>query len=64
MEKNNINKLLTLRTELIDKFSRLKDYKNNKNAIIKELEYAKTLHSTIVTIDELLKDHVEFSDKK
>lgn len=64
MEKENIQLLVRLRQQTIEKFNKLRDYKNNKNAIMKELEHAKVLHEIIVEIDKVLKSHVKFSDKK
>ena len=64
MDKNDINKLIILRTKLINDFDRLRDYKNNKNAIMKEVEHASLIHETIVALDSILGEHVEFSDKK
>ena len=64
MEKKELEILVTLRQTTLDKFNRLRDYKNNKNAIMKEIEHAQVLHSVIVEIDKVLKDHVNFSDKK
>ena len=52
--------ILDIRLKLIAKFEKLRDYKTNKNAIMKEVEHASVLHSTIVSIDNLLKDYVEF----
>jgi len=63
MEKNEIEKLVNLRLDLISRFEKLRDYKSNKNAIMKEYDHAKVIHETIVKIDELLKEHVNFSDK-
>lgn len=64
MEKKELEILVTLRQTTLDKFNRLRDYKNNKNAIMKEIEHAQALHNVIVEIDKVLKDHVNFSDKK
>ena len=64
MEKKELEILVTLRQTTLDKFNRLRDYKNNKNAIMKEIEHAQALHNVIVEIDKVLKDHVTFSDKK
>ena len=41
----------------------LKDYKNNINAIMKEKDHAATLFITIKKLDDILKEHVNFSDK-
>ena len=64
MKKEEIEVLVNLRQNLVNYFSKLKDYKNNKNAIMRERDHAKILHETIVEIDKVLKDHVNFSDKK
>ena len=63
MEKIDIEKILNLRKNLILEFEKLKDYKNNVNAIMKEVDYAKSLHNTIVALDNILKEHVNFSNK-
>ena len=64
MNENTVRILVDLRQDLLLKFNRLKDYKNNTNAIMKEVEHAKILHETIQKIDSILKGHVNFSDKK
>lgn len=64
MKKEEIEILVNLRQKTLEKFNRLRDYKNNPNAIMKELDYAKSLHEMIVEIDKALKGHVNFSDKK
>ena len=64
MKKEEIDTLVNLRQKTLEKFNRLRDYKNNTNAIMKELDHAKALHEVIVEIDKVLKDHVNFSDKK
>jgi|TARA_R110002124_G_scaffold140298_4_gene304728 hypothetical protein len=61
MNKEDLDKILELRKELIDHFARLRDYKSNKNALMKESDHAARIHRTIVTIDEILKEHVSFS---
>ena len=58
MKKDEIEKLVNLRLGLINRFERLRDYKKNKNAIMKEYDHAKLIHETIVKIDELLKEYV------
>ena len=60
MTATEIEKLVTLRTDLIKSFKRLRDYKNNKNAIMKESEHARLIHNTIKRIDDVLKEHVQF----
>ncbi len=64
MKKEELETLVNLRQLIIAKFNRLKDYKQNKNAIMREIEHAELLHSIIVEIDKVLKEHVNFSDKK
>ncbi len=64
MKQEEIQILLNLRQRTIAKFDKLRDYKNNKNALMKEVDHARTLHDIIVQIDQVLKEHVNFSDKK
>lgn len=63
MKKEEIEILVNLRQKTLGKFNRLRDYKNNTNAIMKEIEHAKSLHEIIIEIDKVLKEHVNFSDK-
>ena len=60
MNKEDLDKLLNLRKVLINDFQKLRDYKSNKNALIKEVDYAAKIHWTIVQIDNILKEHVSF----
>lgn len=62
MKNESIEKIIGLRQELILKFERLRDYKGNKNAIMREIEYAEVLHKIIVKLDEILKEYVSFKD--
>ena len=64
MKKEEIEVLVNLRQKTLEKFNRLRDYKNNTNAIMKEIDHARALHEVIVGIDKVLKEHVNFSDKK
>ena len=64
MKKEEVEILVSLRQKILEKFNRLRDYKSNKNAIMKEFDHAKVLHETIVELDSVLKTHVSFSDKK
>jgi len=61
MDKKDLQKILNLRQELITHFSKIRDYKSNKNALMKEADHAYIIHKTITQIDEILKEHVEFS---
>ena len=60
MEKAEIEYLVQVRATLVEQFESLRDYKNNKNAVMKEVDHAKVIHSTIVKLDSLLKEHVNF----
>ena len=60
MNKDDIEKLVRLRAELIGAFTQLRDYKNNKNAIMKEIDHAKLISNTIKRIDEVIGEHVKF----
>ena len=64
MKKEEIEVLVKLRQKILEKFNRLRDYKSNNNAIMKEVDHARVLHETIVELDSVLKEHVSFSDKK
>tara|TARA_Y100001973_G_C4969702_1_gene218995 strand:+ start:309 stop:503 length:195 start_codon:yes stop_codon:yes gene_type:complete len=64
MKKEEIEILVNLRQKILTTFNRLRDYKNNTNAIMKEVDHARILHDTIVEIDKVLSSHVTFSDKK
>mgnify|MGYP003136903497 CR=1 FL=1 len=61
MKKEDLNKILELRKELIDHYRTLRDYKSNKNALIKEVDHAERVHRTIVKLDDILRDYVNFS---
>jgi len=60
MTKDEVKMLVELRNDLISAFTRLRDYKNNKNAIMKEVDHATLLSNTIKRIDALLSNHVNF----
>ena len=60
MNNQDIKKIIELRTELIQQFQKIRDYKNNPNAIMKEVDHAKSVSDTIRKIDEILKEHVQF----
>jgi hypothetical protein len=64
MNKQEIETLVLLRKKLIDEFTSLRDYKNNKNAIMKEIECAKILHYAIIELDKSLLGNVEFKPAK
>ena len=60
MNKEEIDKLIGLRAKLIKNYNKLKDYKQNKNAIMREIDHAKLLHETVVSIDNILNEYVNF----
>jgi hypothetical protein len=62
MKKEDLDVLINLRMSLIQQYNKIKDYKNNKNAIMREVDHAKIVHETIVEIDKVLKNHVNFAD--
>ena len=60
MQIEEIKALVELRTNLIKEFQRLRDYKNNKNAIMKEVDCARIIDRTVKEIDKILEGKVEF----
>jgi hypothetical protein len=60
MNKEDLNKIIELRKSMIDHYQKLKDYRSNKNALIKEIDHAAYVHKIIVQIDQILKPHVSF----
>ena len=63
MKEEEIKKLVKLRQHLIERYSRVKDYRQNKNAIMREWDHAELVHETIVKLDDLLKEYVNFETK-
>ena len=61
MNKKEVKEIVELRQKLIRRFESLRDYKNNKNAIMKEFEHARLIHEVIVSLDKILKGHVDFN---
>lgn len=55
-----IKDLVALRSLVIKEYTLLRDYKQNPNALMKEITHAKAMHAIVVKIDEILKDQVEF----
>ena len=46
---------------LLKDFQKRKDWRNNKNAIMREIEHAELISEAINQIDTLLTGHVTFS---
>ena len=63
MDKASLERLIALRQQLIQTFERVRDYKNNPNAIMKEIEHAQFIHKTITNLDAILQEHVTFSEQ-
>jgi len=61
MEKIKVQKLVELRAILIKDFQRRKDWRNNKNAIMREIDHVELLDITIKKIDDILVGDVTFS---
>jgi hypothetical protein len=61
MNESEVQKLIDIRAYLIEKYERCKDYRQNKNAIMREVDHAEIVHQTIVKIDSILKNHVKFN---
>ena len=61
MNEEDVKKLCNVRKTLVLQYEKLRDYKTNQNALMKEIDHAKWVHNTIVEIDKVLKNYVNFS---
>jgi hypothetical protein len=61
MSQEEIKKLVDIRMVLLKDFKKRKDWKGNKNAIMREIEHIELIGETIKKIDLLLSGHVTFS---
>ena len=61
MTKEEIEKLVEVRMELLKDFQKRNDWKGNRNAIMREIEHIEILEKTIKKIDIILSGHVTFS---
>jgi hypothetical protein len=61
MNQEEIQKLVDLRMMLLQDFQKRKDWKNNRNAIMREIEHVELIGEAIKKIDVLLSGHVTFS---
>ena len=59
-KQEDLQKVLDLRTFFIEQFVRRRDYKSNKNAIMREIEHVEVLNASIKSIDDFLKKYVQF----
>ncbi len=63
MNDEEIKELVNIRAYLINKFEKCKDYRSNKNAIMREIDHAEIVHEAVVKIDKILKKYVKFDSK-
>ena len=61
MSQEEIKKLVDIRMTLLKDFKKRKDWKGNKNAIMREMDHIELIGETIKKIDLLLSGHVTFS---
>tara|TARA_R110002153_G_scaffold119238_3_gene264248 strand:+ start:20542 stop:20742 length:201 start_codon:yes stop_codon:yes gene_type:complete len=60
MDINDLDIILKARQELIEAFHKCRDYKQNKNAIMRETDHVQVLTKAIKNIDAFLGKYVEF----
>ena len=60
-KQEDLQKVLDLRTFLIEQFVRRRDYKSNKNAIMREIDHVAVLEESIRKLDNFLSKYVLFS---
>ena len=61
MSQEEIQKLVDVRMMLLKSFDKHKDWRSNKNAIMRELDHIEIVGEAIKQIDALLSGHVTFS---
>lgn len=61
ISQDDIHKLLEVRNFLIQNHSRYRDYKSNKNAIMKEADHIIVIEKAIKDLDQFLKEYVQFN---
>ena len=61
ISQEEIQKLVEIRTFLIKDHGRYRDYKSNKNAIMKEADHIIVLEKAIKDLDKFLKEYVDFN---
>lgn len=59
--KEDLEKLLLLRKSLVLQFERCRDYKSNKNALMKEIDHIQIVGQAIKDLDDFLAKYVQFS---
>ena len=61
MSQEEIQKLVNVRMMLIKDFQLRKDWKSNRNAIMREIEHIEVIGEAIKQLDTILSGHVTFS---
>ena len=61
MSQEEIQKLVNLRAMIIENFEKCKDWRSNRNAIMREVEHVEVLSEAVKQIDAILSGHVTFS---
>ena len=61
MSQEEIKKLVNIRMMLLKSFDDHKDWRGNKNAIMREMDHIEIVGEAIKQIDTLLSGHVTFS---
>tara|TARA_B100000035_G_C20880083_1_gene500158 strand:- start:299 stop:490 length:192 start_codon:yes stop_codon:yes gene_type:complete len=59
--KEDLQKILDLRKDLVITHEKLRDYKSNKNAIMREIDHVAVLEESIRKLDNFLSKYVLFS---
>ena len=61
MSQEEIQKLVNLRAMIIENFEKCKDWRGNRNAIMREVDHVEVLSEAVKQIDAILSGHVTFS---
>ena len=61
MKDKTLKEIVEFRQQLIRQFEKLRDYKQNPNALMKERDHAATLNDVIKKIDTILAEYVTFT---
>lgn len=59
--KEDLQKILDLRKDLVITHEKLRDYKSNKNAIMREIDHVAVLEESIRKLDNFLSKYVLFN---
>ena len=58
--EEDLKKILEVRKYLVLSHERCRDYKNNKNAIMREIDHVAVIEKSIKSLDEFLAKYVKF----